>query len=466
MKEQALVLSVEKRHAVVLLPGGAFCKIPLGDRTLIVGQEIAIEAPSRAWIRVPVSLGAALVLGVALLLPGWLHSTRVARAASIVSVDFANASINLMLGADRRVVSARGFNATARRMLQETPVIGLPVSRAVINLTEDEVSHQKIHQNQLVVVGGVGPIAQSGQLKTITSQESQYAHKKGIKLSVVPVASSQKDVASQVSQAPVSVGRYLLWKKRAPDRIPDWKAISNLPLSQFLEQTKPSPTPTGTGEGNQPGGNGNTTQPNQPEGGNPKTQPSPQNHRGDGSNGGSGGDHAVTPGHRVSQPGEPSSAPPTPGNGQGNDQGQGQGNTGSVLGNVPGNHQGSGQGNGQGGDLGNNPGNGQGGDQGNGQGQGQKPAQSPSPSKPQPHSPAPHNGGQGFLGGLWSRFFHHHSQGDQPTHPSSDGPSPKVRAGHGENPGRGQAGHSGQGHPSNPSRHQSGDSTANQTGSK
>ncbi|MBX5468045.1 MAG: hypothetical protein K6U14_11230 [Firmicutes bacterium] len=232
-----VVLSLAQGRAVLLLPGGEFREVR-AEADWQVGQTVAWPAVGgrRRWALW--AGAAAVVVGLAVSLPRWANGG-VAQAATVVSVDFDGAGINLTLDAHGRVLAATAYGAAAEGYLKVHPVVGKAAPTVLRGLTATAIRAGWVSpQNPYLVLGSTQG---GGWLQRLAQSEATWRREYGWPVAVVTVAGPLPQILERTApqHLPVTVGRYLLWARRHPGRMPtSWDQLQGEALPHLVPRTE------------------------------------------------------------------------------------------------------------------------------------------------------------------------------------------------------------------------------------
>jgi hypothetical protein len=248
MNMRGIVMSFDRKSAVVLLPDGEFRRTALRGESVRVGQEW--EIPShRSRIRyIGLVVSAALVLSVLALIDFMpFHNVQ---AAAIVSVDI-NPSINLNVSQSGQVVRAMGLDAGGRTVLSQKKVVGLMVPVAVQDLLQQAHHDGYLTTKSAVVIGAVFNKSPETWFGAVSRTAHATLAQEHMQVPVVTVTGVSPALINHVQQAHMSAGRYLLWHRqsRATQRQMTAQEVRTMPIGQLLAHTSKPPTLPGRRNG-------------------------------------------------------------------------------------------------------------------------------------------------------------------------------------------------------------------------
>ena len=240
--QTGVVMSVEKRHAVVMMPGGEFRRMVHGGEPLEIGQSIWVADPVQrrtyAMALAPVAAAALVVV--------WLSPWQAQPAlAAVVSVDI-NPSINLNVNASGRVLSAQGMDAAGRRLLSGEHVRGKSIGAAVKLLVE-QAAHQGyfLHQSApTVLLGAVFVHKPLSWFPAVSRQTAAVLKTDHVPARVIAVSGVSAPLVKEMQKPDVSVGRYLVWKESQHHHHASLsiEKANRLPVDQLVKPVLPSPS--------------------------------------------------------------------------------------------------------------------------------------------------------------------------------------------------------------------------------
>lgn len=215
-------MAVSGSHATVMLPGGEFRTISTRGQALVVGQECWIPRTNE-HLRGIIGYGVAVTVAIVLGIQGGLPSAKPVTA--VVSLDI-NPSINLAVGGTA-VLAATGMDASGKKILSQTKVTGLSVSRAVERLTTMAAQDGYVNaQNRVIVIGGAVSTPTVGWFRNVVRDETHLVHKSHWPVRVVAIYAKNPQLVRSMGHSKVTVGRYLLWSR-------NWHALSHRPVSHL-----------------------------------------------------------------------------------------------------------------------------------------------------------------------------------------------------------------------------------------
>lgn len=234
LHRQALVIAVEPHHVTLLLPGGQFKRVRMLRHHLEVGQEYRLPEHS-PWQRALWGVAAA-VGALALLLTNGPQSPTPLKATAVVSLDMNSSMSMVVAGPNHIVVSASGKDARGRRVLSQIPITGLPIVRAVADLTRQarKDGYLNAHHPFVVLAAAFG-VQRQTWFAQVQTTERHLLQQNGLwqgRLVVVSAVSHSSLTA--IARQPSSVGRTLLWSEvqGAKHHVP-W--ASPVPMSKPLQ---------------------------------------------------------------------------------------------------------------------------------------------------------------------------------------------------------------------------------------
>ncbi len=207
MKDELLVLQVEKRHFVAVTSRGEFLRLPLAGRRLAPGDRVTREAePARA----PRLRWAAALILAAVLAGGLWWSRASAAPAAYLAVDI-NPSLQLALTARGTVQGAVPLDADGARVLAGLKLAGLSAPAALRSVLERTVSLGYLHRGApgLVMVSlvSVSPAFRGASVSGLRSEAAAWLRSRGVAAYLVTGELSRK-LARQAWAAGMSVNRY------------------------------------------------------------------------------------------------------------------------------------------------------------------------------------------------------------------------------------------------------------------
>lgn len=234
MGERGLVLMVQKRRAVVLLPGGAFRTIKRSGQDWALGQEILVPDRSKwryGWVAIPV----AVALGVFLFGSQGIVTTPTV-AAAVVSVDI-NPSVNLDISGAGRVIQATGLDSSGKRLLRQDPVRGVSATLAVQDLVARAASDGYFTPKSSTLV--IGAVFQSKPAKWFSQMSSLAVttlEQQKVQASVVTISAVSQKLISVMQHPNLSVGRYLLWERETGQEraLISMQQLKKIPVSELV----------------------------------------------------------------------------------------------------------------------------------------------------------------------------------------------------------------------------------------
>lgn len=163
-----MVLDIQGDRVTVLVHGGRFRQIRLGDRSLRIGQEIMVPEERTPWyhrLPVPARVRLASVVAVvliAVLMPvGYLQFMTPGRVMAYVNVDI-NPSLRLGIDLRGRVVEMLGLDQKGNALAERISWQGKPLEQVVAEAVR--VSQQE---------GYVPATRDSGLIVTVTPKDDQ-----------------------------------------------------------------------------------------------------------------------------------------------------------------------------------------------------------------------------------------------------------------------------------------------------
>lgn len=243
MSVKGIVMSVDRKHAVLMLPGGEFRRVPLRGETVRIGQEWEVPAvkPGRSysWLAVP-----ALALAGFVAFEGFGMSS--AEAAAIVSVDI-NPSINLAVSNSGRVMSASALDADGSTILKQMSVKGMTVSQAVQDLVNQADQDGFLTNKSTVVIGAVFKSGRQGWLGSVAKAADATLQKDKVQAPVVTVSGVSPALVKAMQKPTVSVGRYLLWHRESVSDRGHLTAnqVKSMPIAELLNHPANPATSSG-----------------------------------------------------------------------------------------------------------------------------------------------------------------------------------------------------------------------------
>ncbi|WP_227765836.1 anti-sigma-I factor RsgI family protein [Zhaonella formicivorans] len=225
---KGLVIEFDRGAAVVLTPTGEFVKVKLtkGKGWPELGDEITFPEAGGLWqFSRRTKLAAVAALIVFLVITPFvyqfaltLHPTELP-VASYLTVDI-NPSIELGLGINRQVVSAKALNSDGQKVLNELKLLGLPGENAVERIIEQAVTLGYLEPDtniQNILITYV-PLTENHQ-----NEKQLYAEKARKVLQAksiaaqVEVISASDQVRSKAHAVGLSTGKYLVFLEAVND---------------------------------------------------------------------------------------------------------------------------------------------------------------------------------------------------------------------------------------------------------
>lgn len=209
MSVRGLVMEVDKKRLVVMLPGGQFRRVTWTGPSVRVGQEIHVPARKLypyTWLAAPMAAGLA-ALYFALIAPA-------VSAAAFVSVDI-NPSVNLEISGRGRVMAAVGLDAAGAKLLKQDPVTGRWVVSAVSDLVRQAAQDGYVKHSTAVVIGAVFKSTRQKWFAALPTAAGAVLKRDRLSASVVTVSGVSRAIVASMKKPTVSVGRYLLWRRHS-----------------------------------------------------------------------------------------------------------------------------------------------------------------------------------------------------------------------------------------------------------
>jgi hypothetical protein len=153
MHRAGIVMSVAKRHAVVMTRDGEFCRIPARDG-MVVGAEVSWEVREggrgRIWRRLAVSAAAAVVA----LTAGFAFAGRllpVPHAYAYVSLDI-NPSVSLVVDQRKRVIWDQPLNPDGQALLAKVHARNRGLSEVIAQLIDASVAGRMMPADDTILI--------------------------------------------------------------------------------------------------------------------------------------------------------------------------------------------------------------------------------------------------------------------------------------------------------------------------
>lgn len=211
MEIRGLVMSIEKRRATVMLPGGEFCTISTRGQTVLLGQEIWIPKHHRRglrWFAIP-----ALVAVGVFTLAQTIEAPITPMASAVVSIDI-NPSINLDISHYNTVIGVEGLDPDGSLLLRQKPVMGMQVNMAVEDLVRQALDDGYFAKQATdLVIGGVFAATPPEWFSHMAQTASTVLRARHLVTRVVSISGVSPSLVKAMQHSEMSVGRYLLWQR-------------------------------------------------------------------------------------------------------------------------------------------------------------------------------------------------------------------------------------------------------------
>jgi hypothetical protein len=212
---KGVVLEVRGKKALVMAEDGSFrrirCRYPL-----YVGQVLELGRPERApaWVAIPAALSLTAVLFLLFFLPRSLGGP-----VAYATLDI-NPSLEFGLGSRGEVKSAQGLDPEGVRVLANTDVRGLPLSRAVEEVVERAKEEGYVRPGGRIILA-LAPsraVPLGGEIEREFQRAREVAGRWGQKeeLRVIGVASEDPGAREEARKRKLSLGLYLVEKAVSP----------------------------------------------------------------------------------------------------------------------------------------------------------------------------------------------------------------------------------------------------------
>ncbi|OAT85748.1 anti-sigma factor domain-containing protein [Desulfotomaculum copahuensis] len=207
-----MIVEIKQHTCIVLTPDGDFreLSLPAGD-DLQPGRVITGNPPVRRFLWQPLLIAASvlLLLGGGMLYRGWMT-----RAVAYISLDI-NPSVEMALDRREFVRQARGLNNGGAVLLNEAPVVGVPLKGAINSLLQVAVrEHYLQPEAHNVILATVTTLNNqpSPDVQVLQQYINQPLQKCRLNAEIV-VDQAMPGVLRQAQQAGLSAGRYLLLQR-------------------------------------------------------------------------------------------------------------------------------------------------------------------------------------------------------------------------------------------------------------
>jgi hypothetical protein len=233
-----VVIAVNKHYATMLLPGGQFKRVKIGNRKWSIGQEYMEDLQGASS---PMGRAVAAVAAVSLFMLG--ANAYLARplptASAVISLDI-NPSINMVVGGTNPVViEATGMDAQGKQLVNQISVVGMPVVQAVSLLTSTAQGDGYLSEaHPYVVLGGVFPKRRAPWFSVVSKKIQNILETKGQwNGEFIAISTTSTYPLAEIAAQPSSVGRALLWTEDHPkEDVAEWtlRRSQTLPLTALV----------------------------------------------------------------------------------------------------------------------------------------------------------------------------------------------------------------------------------------
>ncbi|MFC7443010.1 anti-sigma factor domain-containing protein [Laceyella putida] len=238
--QRGIIMEVQARHWIVLTPDGDFIKVPRTNHSLMVGEEVTLQAAKtnrRALVPAFVSVAAAAVLGMFFIVPQMAPDQ--AHAQTYIYVDV-NPSLEIGIDDERNIVELHPLNKSAEKLLDGEKWKHESVDDFVVDFLDKAKQMGYVQKRDQVVLSGYQEEKNSKEtldnLKTVLDKQSKQ---KNLELEVhsLVMPKKVKDKASRFGLSPVKYAAWMIAKKEGKQL--EVEEMGETPLTDLADELAP-----------------------------------------------------------------------------------------------------------------------------------------------------------------------------------------------------------------------------------